>query len=364
VTESGMKYIEERNSYHIVEEDGEYFVTSSPQAYDKNCELVDLDISFRADSISAARSLIDEAVEWANSRGQFSGNRPRAGDQSYLRANSFATASEQIKGKMVGGADILKMNGRNYSVLQTRKPGRSTSKSFRIIVVATLKILKLCASGKLTLSRLKASLSNDEIRELKKLLVSGSGRPITMAGTGKSKNSQMLMYALVGIAKKFIPRISRSHSGFNRKQELLVIGKECTPDLIFAGKNENVVKLDQYFFVIPHGVPVDWEDINAISQFEFSPSLKELYAKLDKKFDDREADTSNYKDELSLLHDPPQVVKEIRDRGYRIVSYEGWFVGLPERLFNVDLREVDIVAEEGVIRDVSMEVVELEILNL
>lgn len=50
--------------------------------------------------------------------------------------------------------------------------------------------------------------------------------------------------------------------------------------------------------------------------------------------------------------------------GRRIVSYEGWVYGLPPELANVDLLEVDLVGAPGVIRDVSRDVVEGEILEL
>ena len=50
--------------------------------------------------------------------------------------------------------------------------------------------------------------------------------------------------------------------------------------------------------------------------------------------------------------------------GYNIVSYEGWIYGLPMSLGNVDLMEVDAIGLEGVIRDVSRQVVENEINDL
>ncbi len=47
--------------------------------------------------------------------------------------------------------------------------------------------------------------------------------------------------------------------------------------------------------------------------------------------------------------------------GYNIVAYEGWFYGLPERLGDVDLTEIDALSLPGVIADVAQVAVEQEI---
>lgn len=52
-----------------------------------------------------------------------------------------------------------------------------------------------------------------------------------------------------------------------------------------------------------------------------------------------------------------------RLEGYRLVSYEGWIYGLPPELRDVDLEAVDVIEMPGVIRDVSLSVVEEEILH-
>jgi hypothetical protein len=46
------------------------------------------------------------------------------------------------------------------------------------------------------------------------------------------------------------------------------------------------------------------------------------------------------------------------------VSYEGFVYGMPQSLGDIDLSEVDVIGIEGVIRDVSRQVVENEINDL
>ena len=48
---------------------------------------------------------------------------------------------------------------------------------------------------------------------------------------------------------------------------------------------------------------------------------------------------------------------------HNIVSYEGWIYGIPQELGPIDLTEVDPMELPGVIRDVSRDVVENEILE-
>jgi len=49
---------------------------------------------------------------------------------------------------------------------------------------------------------------------------------------------------------------------------------------------------------------------------------------------------------------------------YNVVEYEGWFYGLPQSLGTLDLTSTDVIEVPGVIRDLSREVVELEIREL
>lgn len=49
---------------------------------------------------------------------------------------------------------------------------------------------------------------------------------------------------------------------------------------------------------------------------------------------------------------------------YNVVEYEGWFYGLPQALGPIDLGTTDVIEMPGVIRDVSRDVVEGEILGI
>jgi hypothetical protein len=48
---------------------------------------------------------------------------------------------------------------------------------------------------------------------------------------------------------------------------------------------------------------------------------------------------------------------------YNLVAYEGWVYGLPQGLGDIDLAKVDVMEMQGVIRDVSRDAVESEVVS-
>jgi hypothetical protein len=64
----------------------------------------------------------------------------------------------------------------------------------------------------------------------------------------------------------------------------------------------------------------------------------------------------------AVVANVPTLLKTMVDEGYNIVAYEGWVYGIPHGLGPLDLTETDVMEMSGVIRDVSPDVVENEIL--
>ena len=60
----------------------------------------------------------------------------------------------------------------------------------------------------------------------------------------------------------------------------------------------------------------------------------------------------------------PVLLSTMEADGYNIFAYEGWIYGMPHVLGPIDLSEVDVMEMPGVIRDVSRDAVENEILAL
>jgi hypothetical protein len=151
-----------------------------------------------------------------------------------------------------------------------------------------------------------------------------------------------------------------------------VRGKGATPELLWTIENYNVVKFDNVYYALPHGLPVDWESgtVSTLPGVLVGKTVKEVTDELDRVLDGRlkaaaevealpaASKGSGPGGEYSKV---PILIGSVD--GYNIVSYEGWVYGIPQSLGHVDLTETDIMEMAGVIRDVSKDVVENEILS-
>lgn len=59
----------------------------------------------------------------------------------------------------------------------------------------------------------------------------------------------------------------------------------------------------------------------------------------------------------------PILLGTIESENYNLVAYDGWVYGLPRELGPIDLPQTDVIAMAGVIRDVSRDVVESEVIS-
>jgi len=145
--------------------------------------------------------------------------------------------------------------------------------------------------------------------------------------------------------------------------------KGAQPSLLtsFSEYKYNLVEFDGFFYGLPHGLAFDWEDPRAASQLgvivgESAQTVMRLIRK-------RMGVASSPKMPLVTAvkgtgpagesTSLPQLLGAIED--YNIVSYEGFIYGLPQALGPLDLTQTDAIGIEGVIRDVSRQVVENEI---
>jgi len=143
--------------------------------------------------------------------------------------------------------------------------------------------------------------------------------------------------------------------------------KGATPELVqtLEDRQLNIVNFDNAFFAIPFGLDVAWgeEDIARKPGVSSAVNLKDLLRSINyvRRHEPAAAPAP--------LPDPtgtpatgggPLQIKTVS--GHNIVEYEGWVYGIPHSLGPIDLTETDIIGMPGVIRDVSVEVVETEIL--
>lgn len=145
--------------------------------------------------------------------------------------------------------------------------------------------------------------------------------------------------------------------------------RSAVPELIRSVGSNNVVRYDGQFYVVPQQLgEVRWgeEDLSARPGMVVASTAREAFAIAESQLSSArsaaEGDQATNAGMRRQSASVPRLVKAVED--YNIVDYEGWYYGLPHSLGSIDLETVDVIEMPGVIRDVSMDVVEKEIQEL
>jgi radical SAM superfamily enzyme YgiQ (UPF0313 family) len=150
------------------------------------------------------------------------------------------------------------------------------------------------------------------------------------------------------------------------------VTKGAVPELMRVIGNYNVVQFDSRYYAMPHGLACDFEggEARALPGVFEATSVKAVSDWICARLG---AAAAALPDELPAAAAPggsgpagavtrlPKMVKSLE--GYNVVTYEGWVYGIPQELGDLNLTEVDVMEIPGVIRDVSQDVVENEILD-
>ncbi|WP_119421653.1 B12-binding domain-containing radical SAM protein [Desertibaculum subflavum] len=144
------------------------------------------------------------------------------------------------------------------------------------------------------------------------------------------------------------------------------ISQDAKPTPLTSLHGYKLIEFDGLFYGVPDGMKVKWRETGSTSQSGIiiaddaqtvMRTIRERAGaeagKQIRKSAERGSGPAG-----EVLH-VPQLMASIED--YDIVSYEGFVYGLPKSLGPIDLAEVDVIGIEGVIRDVSRQVVENEI---
>jgi hypothetical protein len=161
--------------------------------------------------------------------------------------------------------------------------------------------------------------------------------------------------ALAAIGMPQVPRV------------LYAVSEGASADPLTTIGNYNLVEFDGTFYGIPQGLPVDWNDLATLEPdavFKCA-SAKELVERVSqvtaRRIDDRvHVRTQRSFGPAAVISHLPRLLKSVGN--YNLVSFEGWIYGIPQSLGPIDLEQVDVMEWPEVIRDVSEDVVESEIL--
>lgn len=146
------------------------------------------------------------------------------------------------------------------------------------------------------------------------------------------------------------------------------VSKGAEPSMLTSFKDYryNLIEYDGLFYGVPHGLQFDWNDPDSVllpgvivgeSAQKAMRTIRERTQISEPKKPQAVAEKGS--GPAGQIAKVPQLLDAIED--YNIVSYEGFIYGLPQALGPIDLAQTDVIETEGVIRDVSRQVVENEI---
>jgi hypothetical protein len=310
----------ETATHRLWARDGRHF------AIDKAAEMAspdDIDLDAPPEGVLVARSEVelrqrlDSASAWANSRGHFDEREHQRASGSYLRANSALGENEQ---EDTSNDSVIIRIGNEHFAIERQKIESS----------------------------LGVGVSWAEVKR-------GAKRIVKRALRGKIGPRQGLDYRVVSASGR-VPGLTI----------LDVVSEGSVAELVRTIKNYNIVRYDWIYYGVPHGLPIDWRDPEraslpgVLTSHSLTEITKRIYAITG--YETRKADTTEVRRGLGaaeVTNLTPTLVGALN--GYNIVSYEGWFYGIPQALGPLDLTEVDIISYPGIVRDVSRDVVEGEI---
>lgn len=145
------------------------------------------------------------------------------------------------------------------------------------------------------------------------------------------------------------------------------VSARAEAELLRTIGNYNIVRFDGAHYGVPHGVSVDWSsgDAETTPEIVRGAGLNDVVGQIKRSLglsvtradsvigDICPADTGTRAASV--------VVGTLSD--YTILSCEGWYYGIPKHHGEIDLTEQDVLELAGVIRDLSRDVVEGEILE-
>ena len=333
---------------------------------------------------------IEESVRWADSRGHYDAQKKQRVAGSYMRAAS--TVGESEPGELPDKPKILRFRG-DYIAIDRQTMREAFTKSHfelehsGIAGGAQTEKRPLEVQGGSLLRRMAGKLPPSvqcEIRRLIRRQSLGHGvasGPIVTQNDGRLLG--MLWRAVVDdYVKTPFARILKSASaassvaaqdGTPVKGEVFcivsVVTKNVLPELMWTIDRFNLVKFDGMFYGLPQGIPIDWDsgDVACIPGVVVGKTIKEAVSMIESR---TQAKAPNQAERTPISQAASSAVEVAKVPmllgvigGYNVVSYEGWIYGLPQEVGPVDLTEVDVMEMPGVIRDVSRDVVENEIMD-
>jgi hypothetical protein len=323
-------------------------------------------------------ALIEDASSWANTRGQYDAQERQRATESYMRADSAVAVirSESLPKNL----KVLPYGRNEFIAVDAADLSGAFKFATRSLFMAKEDRLKI--DPRSPLRRLAARLPAVLQHEIKRILRAESFRERTADGLVTQPDARLVRMLWRGTLEQYVKKPLTSlvkhrgtpsvvHSGRVPGEDFWIVSvvtKNALPELMWTMDGYNVVKYDGTFYGLPHGVAVDWEhdDVGSRAGVFAAATVRSVVGMI-------EAKTARSRDSSAgpsagrgsgaggeAAH-VPILLGSLE--GYNIIAYEGWVYGIAQTLGPIDLTETDPMGTPGVIRDVSRDVVENEILE-
>lgn len=381
------------DTHNVIFHNGWYYGVPHALA---DVDLADSEISklsgiIRFSSEDEVIASIEEGTQWANSRGQYDDQKQQRAAGSYMRANSVGEIT--VTGELPSKPRILRF-GESYLAVDrkaladafvSRRFGQGTENK---IGATSAKSARPIPGGTLV-RRMVGRLPPLVVERVRGLIRQQSYSSGIATGPLVTKSDGQLVGMLVrALGEAYIRRpiahLRNTIMGRNATQALplgvkvegenfsivSVVTKNAQPELMWTIGAFNIVKFDGMYYGVPHGASVDWGScaIAAIPGMLVGANVVDVVSIIDSRSNASvqekiAAGLSMPAAAEKLLFKEPLLLGTMESEGYNLVSYEGWVYGMPHELGPIDLTQVDVIEMPGVIRDVSRDAVESEVLS-
>jgi radical SAM superfamily enzyme YgiQ (UPF0313 family) len=322
---------------------------------------------------------IEESARWANSRGHYDDQKKQRASGSYMRVDSVGDMSESVE--IPSKPRILQFGKMHIAVDQ-----EALKDPFGRRTVVERKS-KSQGEGKRRVSvwrRIAELLPASFEEELRRLIRQERFNRGNGGYLSDLQLARMLPRAVaVAYVREPLKRIMRLVTGRGAGDEtpvgipvkgenfsiLSVVTKNAQPELLWTVGNYNLVKFDGMFYGVPHGAYVEWDSglvasLPGMLVGETMAEVDGMIRKVRGEAGEISVAATDSRSHASGFTKSPVLLRAMPEEGYDVVSYEGWIYGMPHALGSIDLTEIDVIEMPGVIRDVSRDAVENEILAL
>jgi radical SAM superfamily enzyme YgiQ (UPF0313 family) len=333
---------------------------------------------------------LEEAARWANLRGQYDDQRKQRTAGSYMRVDSVGDAP--ARGEVPVKPRILRTEGGYVAVsrqaLTDALEGRRGRSGLRSTGGTAGPGNTPSIAGSTFLRRLANKLPHstvDRIRSLVRQQARSDGTAFR-AKTIRSDGQLAVMF-LRAVGDTYLRRpfswlkAKRGDVGSSNGPAqglwveegdfyiVSVVTEGVQPELISTIGTFNLVAFDGSYYGVPHGFAIDWEagNIMAVPGMLRGATMADVIAAIEKltggALPQRHVGAPSAAAAVIGPSKDPMLLGTMEAERYNLVAYEGWVYGLPQDLGDMDLAKVDVMEMPGVIRDVSRDAVESEVVS-